>query len=375
MSLSSSHPDIHALAERARGKFDEQMNAKDQRLPLILAHARLYDDLDHHLEIMRLKRKSSERSQHTRDTAIPNEKDAPRTEQTVPQDRNGQVTEKANGSWAKWDLVVDCAILEDEDGVDPSPKYDDVQRLGCSYDHSTSHRSHNVHADAAPQTTVSELPLDSDDESESESESDSDSDSDSESCPDDDFEFERTLSPEEKTATPASILRQISPHHHRHHYQWDSEPQPPPKSLNTSKPPTPSMQDPPQVDDDLSPLERSATPSQSSTSPAVRDTAADETDNIHTPQQTAASLKASPLSPQLCDSMDGCTDVSSAIYKDHRVQKALRQLLKPCRVNDGKEKLAYQQFILGTFSSLPSWGRRKGVESLGGESENEKIVS
>ncbi|KAL8735700.1 MAG: hypothetical protein Q9181_002742 [Wetmoreana brouardii] len=374
MSLSVSYADIHALAERARAKFGEQVDAKDQRLPLILAHARLYDDLDHHLETLRLKRKSSERPQHIRDTAQPNQQDAPRTEQTVPQDSNGHAAEKANGSWAKWDLVADCAIFE-EDGVDPPPKYDDtmasgsVQLLGSSDDHSTSHHSHKVHADAPPQTTVSELPIDSDDESESDSDTDSDSDSDSESCPDENFECDRTLSPEGKTAIPVSISRPISPHH-RH--QRDSEPQLPPK------PSTPSMQGPPQVDDELPTLERSAPTSQppSSPPPPTQDTAADEIGNNHTAQQSTASHKASPLSPQLCDDTDSCTDLSSAIYEDFRVQKALRQLLKPCRAKDAKEKLAYQQAILGTLSSLAFWGRRrKGVEILGAEIEDEKIVS
>ncbi|KAI4195338.1 MAG: hypothetical protein LQ350_007264 [Teloschistes chrysophthalmus] len=322
MSLSLSHSRLYALAEQARTKFGEAANAKDQRLLRLLAHAHLYDELDDHFEKLRIKRTLSSTCPPYQALSVPIEQDVARPQEQRDEDNSGWSEDSAKGTFHKWDLINECAILDDEpEDIPPSncsgegPLVDDDQVVpaGSKIDsHSAPALAAEVSNTSADQTvkevlstsidsqvTVSELPIDDDDDSDSESDSDCDTLVDS----------------DEQTATPISIFKPKAPYHN-----IDAD-----ISLDLAPKPIDDMEEFNTItnNDAFPALERSKPSSQLPTS---HESPPPANPSKH---QSLTSLKTSPLSPQLCDSST-CPDVSSSMSQSLRLQQALQRLLRLC---------------------------------------------
>lgn len=126
MSISSSYTGACALAAKARVKFQGQDgNKKYQNLPLIIAHAQLYDRLDDYIEGLRKIRRfnASGEKPPAPLVAVPNHKDPFRMNQQVNHQRD-RTSNPRNPPRNPQDLAAECADEGDEDPKPPSKTSD-----------------------------------------------------------------------------------------------------------------------------------------------------------------------------------------------------------------------------------------------------------
>ncbi|KAL9584532.1 MAG: hypothetical protein Q9212_002054 [Teloschistes hypoglaucus] len=316
MSLSLPQSKLYVLAEQVRTKFDKAANAKDQHLSRLLAHAHLYDELDDHLEKLRMKRTSSPTSAPVQVVPVPTTQEEARPQEQQDDDNSGLSESTAKGTFHKWDLINECAILDDDedeeipsrDRADEGPLIVDGQAAPAEGDiltrlvhalpaaisdtptDKTAKDMYPTTVDA--QVTVFEVPIDDEDDSDFESDSDCDT----------------LVDQDEQTATTMSILKPNAPYHNI-------------DLKFTSKP----------IED----LDEADTITSNDTFPALE--RSKPSSQLATPydNQLASpiSLKTSPLAPQLCGS-SSCADVSAPIYQDLRLQQAMLRLLRYCRTSN-----------------------------------------
>ncbi|KAI4257288.1 MAG: hypothetical protein LQ352_001700 [Teloschistes flavicans] len=323
MAFTLPQSRLYALAEQARTKFSEAANAKDQHLSRLLAHAHLYDELDDHFEKLRLDRMSGSTCPPFQALPVPIVQDVSRPQEQQDEDNNGCSDDTAKGTLHKWDLINECAILDDEEeDVPPPPSCSHegplvVNEQVAPVENNRVHPS--IHASPAEfqdtsvnksaqdmystttdsQITISEQPIDDDDDSDSESDSDCDT----------------LVDQDEQTAISISISRPKTSYH-------DLESA---IDLDLASKPFDDLDESNSItnNDAFPALERSKPSSQlppSYDSPSASPS--------RTRNQSSTSLKTPPLSPLLCDSST-CADVSSTIYQDLLLHQVLHRLLRP----------------------------------------------
>ncbi|KAI4098953.1 MAG: hypothetical protein L6R37_006227 [Teloschistes peruensis] len=306
MSFSLPQSKLYALAEQARTKFDEAANAKDQHLSRLLAHAHLYDELEDHFEKLRMNRMSSSTCPPVQAVLpVPVAQEVARPHQQQDDDNSGWANDTAKGTFHKWDLINECAIVDDEEeevlspdcaGEGPLVVVEQVapaegeiltQSVPAS-PAAISDTSADKTTTMDSQVTVSEVPIDDDEDSDFESDSDCDT----------------LVDQDELTATTISISKPKAPYHNI--------------DLHLATKTIDGMEESNIIkDNDAFPaLTRSKPSSQLPTS-------------YDSSPATPASLKTLPLCPQLCDP-SSCADVSSPIYHDLRLQQAMHRLLRLC---------------------------------------------
>ena len=348
MDSSSPELQIYALAERARFKFVGHMDARDHNLRILIAHARLYDDLSFHVEELRARkfRKSTEKPPKYGVAVATNTRDTPRPGPPHPcEDRRADKEEKT--SRAESASVAECAVLEDDDtdipleinncttidGIDP-------ERSRKGNINNQAHGSPTVIEGPATfaminhfpvgtsQTVVHELPLeDSSSSDSSDSDSNPDLDSDSDSNSDFDFERDRACGHNETGAKSITISRPKSPHIRT----WvDDDTNVIPKCHTST--------DALATDDTLPAPERIP--------PALSLVEQDDPRPINNSLAPKSCLtKTSPLSPIL-SSRDA--DVSSNLDHDRGLQDALLQLRDSCSRKPTNRKAIHRW--LATFA-------------------------
>ncbi|KAL9593767.1 MAG: hypothetical protein Q9219_007398, partial [cf. Caloplaca sp. 3 TL-2023] len=317
---------LYALADQARAKLVRHVRLPDHDLRVLVAHARLYDNLDECVETMRIQRKRSStkdppKYQASSSTDV---KVMSQPIQRLLQEDDGVEDASGQVSHAKVERSAECAIFEDdwEDSLS-----DDAKIIAnnspepCNHDRPGNgiHGSPIVLEESArfeivdssnrsalpesnPGTTVSEIPVDSDSNSDSDSGSDSNSASDSS-----DLEFETTKKSHyiDLKATAMTISRPKNPRAFLHQ---STEPDIAPK-LSSSQ---------------------SGLPNSDQFLEQARSPAAPYPPNQTTPQSTKPSLfletslsKSLPSSPQLCNRD---IRVLTCARHDLRLERMLHQL-------------------------------------------------
>ncbi|KAL8636002.1 MAG: hypothetical protein Q9226_009302, partial [Calogaya cf. arnoldii] len=119
MSSSSPYAETCALAAPVRVKFNGQYGNKDQKLRLVVAHATLYDRLDHHIEQLRKGRgfNVSREELHIKSVAVPNHQVPFRTNQHANHVRSGPRDECTPRK--PLTSAAECSAKEDEDPKPP----------------------------------------------------------------------------------------------------------------------------------------------------------------------------------------------------------------------------------------------------------------
>ncbi|KAL8910232.1 MAG: hypothetical protein Q9171_004475 [Xanthocarpia ochracea] len=362
MSSSSSYSEVFLLAERVRDKFACQHGAKDQNLRLMIAHARLYDILDDHIESLKKRRRlsASKGLPYREAVAAPNRQDPFQiNQQGRHHTRNRPGLEVTPPT--VFDMPAGCAAEDDEDLETPSSpssrsRFVELQTPNRKNKTSSPHGSPSLiethctkelnnspySADYKPQTVISETAISDSSDSSSNTDSNSDSDSDSDSNTDYDGDLDSDY------PFPTQIIKGTLHPHIRQDHDSD-EGCPNPSDI--------LAQDPPKAED-FPTLQRFAS---SVTQASVE--SEPKTATTHAPPLS----KTSPLAPLLCG--DG-SDISAAsaihhIKEQRLLQQALHQLLDHPR-DDGNE---YTSSITGTisrmFPSLAEWVRRKDGGKVG----------
>ncbi|KAL8717402.1 MAG: hypothetical protein Q9225_005346 [Loekoesia sp. 1 TL-2023] len=205
MHPSSSEPQIYDLAEKARTKLVRQVDAKDQNLRLLIAHARLFDDLDHHIEKMRARRKRilAEKSKNT-ETAVVMCRNAASRQPQDPHESSRLANGDEDTTRPEPDLAASCAILEDNcidslagninsttAGSNPTDRPKGGNTSNKVHGSPVIIEAHAVfqmistpnHNSGHPRTIITESPLDDPSSLDYDSDSDSDTDSNSDFDP------------------------------------------------------------------------------------------------------------------------------------------------------------------------------------------------
>ncbi|KAL8834080.1 MAG: hypothetical protein Q9170_003936 [Blastenia crenularia] len=324
------------------------MSAKDQKLRILIAHARLYDDLDSHVAQIRARREPKPIKEPPKVEAAVSEsrKKASRSESRGHAAGDKTVDQTGKVLWTESDLAAaECALYESdcEDSLSTADSMRSVPQ-DLSEPHRKDTSKTKTHGSpiilekpvtfnmagtpnrpgGISQTIVSEIPIDDSSSSESDSDSDSDSQTDYDSGLD--MKFDAALNSLAKSATPVTISRPKSPHPClRRDCGNDSSPNP-----------ACPIEDP-LIDDTLPALERSP-----AASPGQRTVENQSGSNMNT-----SPLKTSPLLPQLCEFS---TNNPPCIEEGHPLEQALRQLRESCN-----KKRPHQNVILQWLSSLASW--------------------
>ncbi|KAL8913146.1 MAG: hypothetical protein Q9172_007349 [Xanthocarpia lactea] len=353
MSFASSYSEVYTLAERVRDKFACQHGAKDPNLRLIVAHARLYDILDDHIESLKKRRRlnASEGLPHTEAVSVPNRQDPFQINQQGRHHTRSRPGAEHTPPTV-FDMPAGCAAEDDDDLETPSSpssrsRFVELQTPNRKAQTSSPHGSPSLidthctkesnnspySADYKPQTVISETPISDSSDSSSNPDSNSDSDSDSDTNSDFDGDLDSDY------PFPTQIIK--DPHIRQDH---DSDEGPNPSDISKVE--------------DLPTLQRFA--SSSATQPSVIEPQEPKTTTTtHAPPPT----KTSPLAPLLCgNGSDISAAASGGIHghiKDQRLlQQALHQLL-----DHGGNQEASAMAITGTisriFPSLAEWVRRK----------------
>lgn len=364
MSSTFSDVQVYVLAERARAKFAGQLGAKDHNLRRIVAHARLYDILDDHVEEMKTRRlrKSSVIPQHAKDDSSANYQGIPVKYEKGRRTGPGQTGKTKDSAWTTSDIVAECAIIEDghtypfltDIDIDTSISVIEVEDIN---DNPLSGKAHGspaiiitqekLNGEEAPSHTIgtskkiiSEIPMNSDSDSDSESGSDSDSDYDYDS----DFHprFDLPFSQPEQSATPLPFPRHNTPYHHM---QWNNDMT---VALQSSDIPIDLIAD----EENLKTLERSTNISQE----------AENQLSYTTPAIGLTPTRGVSLSPRLYD--ESLDNLSSAVYRLNEFLESLRQILNPYSTK-AKVETARRNALSRYFSILAFWSRRKRPAELG----------
>ncbi|KAL8774814.1 MAG: hypothetical protein Q9209_000753 [Squamulea sp. 1 TL-2023] len=354
MSLSNSYSEIYALAGKARAKFVGQVNAKDQRLRLLVAHAKLYDCLDEHVENMRKRRRTRpcDDTFCIRVVNVPNPHDPCKIKQQTYSPQDASKNESTGGLSAISDCAVERASDDNENinKLSKAPNSKDsfpVQELDSTEDAKIAYSIHGTPSvitepktyslrnpsDSPWQTIISETVIDCSSDSDSDSDSDSNSDFDGDLDPEELSYYRQTMkadpAPIARPPTPKPLTRREDTSDDRH------------EILDT-------------VAHEISTHENLTNLQSVSYSIKLPNKDALQRDP-NTKASTAALRIPLPLSPLLCDKG---TDVSAAIHQDHRLQEALRHLLASSQKDD-KETSAIASVLSCVFSSFPTWAWRR----------------
>ncbi|KAL8776581.1 MAG: hypothetical protein Q9213_008217 [Squamulea squamosa] len=370
MSLSVSYSEVYALAGKARAKFIGQVNAKDQRLRLLVAHAKLYDCLDEHVENMRKRRRTRpyEDTFRTRVVDVPNPHDPFKIKQQTHPPQDTPKNDSIGGLSAISDSVIECAVDDHKGMNEPSnaPNRTDafpIQELDSTKGADIAYSIHGTpfviaepktyspcnSLSSSPQTIVSEIAVHDSSDSDSDSDSDSNSDYDGDLDPEELSYYRLTMKPH---TIPIVRPRTPKPYLRRADASDDDHEKSDTVALQVSN------------DGNLSNLQSITV---SINSPIKN---APEIDtNARAP--TVVLRISSPLTPLLCDKG---TDVSAAIHQDHRLQEALRQLLASSP-KDEKQTSAITSMLSRVFPSLPSWTWRRDKFRACEEVTDEKAMT
>ncbi|CAO1598115.1 MAG: hypothetical protein LQ349_005049 [Xanthoria aureola] len=389
MSLSSSYTETCALAVQVRRKFQGQYGTnKDQNLRLIVAHAQLYDRLDHHLTSLKKIRGFHPGGEQPFAPAVdmPNHQDPFRMNQQ-PDFQRCRPSSPRNPPWHPPKLAAESADETDEDPKPPSKpsdptcsvSIDEVEDLenpdhedttpephtspcltGIPFTMMTSNNPYTT--DYTSQTVISETSIDdpSDSDSDSNSESDCDSDYDidsSKSDYDSDLNPDITSHPRPMNATPVPMPK---PNPSQPRIRWQD--QEPDKGLQLSDI---LPQDAPKIED-LPTLQRCSAPSATSktTQKEPRTKEADHTPNNNnnnngprTAVVAAAPSKIAPLAPLLCGD---APDVAAAeVHLERAILRKAHHRLADCQ-KDGEDASAITSSIAGKIPALAYWIFRGG---------------
>ncbi|KAI4221137.1 MAG: hypothetical protein L6R40_008652 [Gallowayella cf. fulva] len=368
MSFSASFNEVYELARIARAKVAGQMNAKDQRLRLLIAHAQLYDNLDDQIERLKERRRtrSMEDSSCKNVVSVPNFQDPFRLQQQAKPGKPSSTSKQVSGSSIACDLAAECAIDDDMDAAQPLNGLSrtdtvSIQDLECPDDEDadrtvhgkpsvllapiTSDPHHSPYSSGSTShIVISEIPIDdsSDSDSDDPPDPESDSDSDSDSDYDGDNTSEMLSYTQTMKATPVSFSR--------------------PKDL----PPHISRAGDSEDGIDISDAAVHASSKYQDFSTLGRQDGI--LNNSDTANRAIAPSKMTPLLPLLCDE-----EVSSATYRDHRLLQALHQLLDPSQSNHEKMFPNGSAFSR-VFPSLASWFRSKESSEIDAKTPEEKLT-
>ncbi|KAL8806672.1 MAG: hypothetical protein Q9182_001200 [Xanthomendoza sp. 2 TL-2023] len=358
MSFSSPLHEVYALSGTARAKFAHQMNAKDQRLRLLIAHAQLCDSLEEQVESLRKRRRTSsgeEEISRMKVVTVPNAQDPFLVQHQAQFKENLPKSEKVSGSCSTVDPAADCAVDDELDAGSPpkgssqiipvsnqgvEPSCDEDNNWGnnhglpsiTSAPIATESYECSYSSDSSTTITFLEMPVDDS------LDSDSDSDSDTSSDYDCDIKSEISTYTQPMKATSISFSR---PSNVRPYIRQDEDSDDCLDMLDS-------------VAHAVSKQDEASIPNRFATliPPKINENSEMSSD---TTARVRAPAKPAPLAPLLCDEV---TDASSAVCHDQRLQQALRQLLDSSHCNP-EEISAHGSAFSRMFPSLASLFRSK----------------
>ncbi|KAI4225730.1 MAG: hypothetical protein L6R36_003693 [Xanthoria steineri] len=385
MSLSSSYTETCTLAAQVRCKFQGQYGTnKDENLRLIVAHAQLYDRLDHHLAILKKIRgfHSGGEQPFAPAVDVPNHQDPFRMNQQ-PDLQRSRPSSPRNPPWHPPKLAAESADENDEDPKLPSKpsdpacsvSIDEVEDLENPDHEDTTSEPHAspcltgipftmvtnkspCSTDYTSQTIISETfieePSDSDSNSDSDRESDCDIESSSSDYDGDLDPDDVTIHPQTIKATPAPMSKPNTP---QPRIRWQDQESDKGLQLSDILP-----QDAPRIED-LPTLQRCSAPSSLSKPPkqGPRTEEADCTSNHNNGPRAAISVaaprKTAPLAPLL--SGDAADVAADQVHLEHGVLRKVHHRLADCQ-KDGEDASAITSSIAGKIPALAYWIFRGG---------------
>ncbi|KAL8670278.1 MAG: hypothetical protein Q9168_005180 [Polycauliona sp. 1 TL-2023] len=404
MSYTSSYTETCALAAQVRAKFLGEYGAgKDQNLRLIVAHAQLYDCLNHHIENLEKIRQCNASGKNPYApppvVAVPDHQDPFRMNQQANPPRK-RPTPQSETPFTPPLPATEYATDANQDPRPPSKtsnptcsvtiqEIEEIEEIDHEDPTSSPHTPPQF--DGTPFTMMTEKSTSStdptsplgipeasiDDPSDSESDSDSDSDSNS------DFDFDSggesvssnssinssidssiysgdldpDLSFSTMKAVPAPILK---PNTSQRCIKWQDREPSDDQRLKLSDV-IPHEHDPQaiKIGESLPTLQRCGPSTDAAARPAKEASMVEpepQPNRNPAPAAVAAPSKTSPLAPQLCDD---ASDVSAEVHQNHGLlQKCLRRLVDG--QNNGVDTLAISPTIARSIPSLAFWNFGSG---------------
>ncbi|KAI4102795.1 MAG: hypothetical protein LQ339_004534 [Xanthoria mediterranea] len=381
MSLSSSYTETCTLAAQVRRKFQGQYGTnKDQNLRLIVAHAQLYDRLDHHITSLKTIGKLHAGGEQPFAPAVdvPNHQDPFRMNQQ-PELQRSRSSSSWNPPWHPLKLAAESADENDEDPKPPSKpsdptcsvSIDEVEDLENPDHEQTTSEPHAspcltgipftmvtnkspCSTDYTSQTVISETFIEDPSDSDSDCESDCDIESSSSDYDGDLDPDDVTIHPQPMNATPAPMPK---PNPSQPRIRWQDQESDKGLKISDIVP-----QDAPKIKD-LPTLERCSAPP-SLSKPQRKEPRTEEADctphNNNGPRaaiSVAALRKTAPLAPLLCG--DAADVAADQVHLERGVLRKVHHRLADCQ-KDGEDASAITSSIAGKIPALAYWIFRGG---------------